>query len=79
MRAILSAKDACAAANEAKVAGNVRTASIITSKSRGDTGICYGGSGAVEEIGSVGRDAAGIGTREGESGTRGRAPSVGMA
>ena len=43
-RAIRSAKDACAAANDAKVAGNVRTASMIANKFRGDTWICCSGS-----------------------------------
>ena len=78
-RAIRPAKDACAGATEAKVARNVQTASMIASKSRGNTRICCGGSGAVEVTGSVGRGVAGIGTGEGESGTGGGAPSVGMA
>ena len=42
MRAIRSTKDAWVAANEAKVAENVRTASMIARKSRGDMGICCG-------------------------------------
>ena len=42
MRAIRSAKDAWAAANEAEVAENVRTTSMIARKSRGDMGICCG-------------------------------------
>ena len=46
MRAIRSAKDAWAAANEAEVAENVRTASRIARKSHGDMGICCG---AVED------------------------------
>ena len=60
MRGVVSAhvirlaKDACAAANEAKVARNIRTASMIASKSRGDTGIYCGGSGLVEVTGSAG-------------------------
>ena len=49
MRAIRSAKDACATANEAKVAENVRTTSIMARKSRGDIVICCGGGGAVED------------------------------
>ena len=104
VRAICSAKDACAATNEAEVAENVRTTSMMAKKSRGDIGICCSGRGAVEdepaksagdgamevtgargsdEAGSVGRGAAGIGTGEGETGTRGEArteaPSVGTA
>ena len=38
-----------------------------------------GGSGAVEVTEYVGHGAVDIGTGEGESGTRGGAPSVGMA
>ena len=49
VRAIRSAKDAYAAANEAEVAENVRTASMMARKSRGDIGICCGGGGAVED------------------------------
>ena len=49
MRAIHSAKDAYAAANEAEVVKNVQTASMMARKSRGDIGICCGGGGAVED------------------------------
>ena len=49
MCAILLAKDACAATNEAEVAENVRTASMMARKSRGDIRICCGGGGAVED------------------------------
>ena len=69
MRAIRSAKDAWATANEAKVAENVRTASMIARKSRGDMGICCGvvedepaksaGDGALEATGAGGSDEAG--------------------
>ena len=40
MRAIRSAKDVWVATNEAEVAENVRTTSMIARKSRGDMGIC---------------------------------------
>ena len=49
MRAIRLAKDACAAANEAEVAENVRTSSMMARKSRGDIGICCGGGGEMED------------------------------
>ena len=49
VRAICSAKDACAVANEAEVDENVRTASMVARKSQGDIGICCGGGGAVED------------------------------
>ena len=49
MRAIRSAKDACAAANEVEVDENVRAASTMARKSRGDIGICCGGGGVVED------------------------------
>ena len=45
MRAIHSTKDAWAAANEVEVAENVRTASMIARKSRGDMGTCCGAIG----------------------------------
>ena len=91
VRAIRSARDACAAVNEAEVAENVRTASMMAKKSRGDIGICCDGDGAVEVTGAGGSDeagfvehgATGIGTGEGESGTGGEVgnedPSVGTA
>ena len=47
--AIRSGKDACAIANEAEVAENVRTASMMARKSRGDIVICCGGGSAVED------------------------------
>ena len=66
MRAIRSAKDAWATANEAEVAENVRTVSMIARKSRGDIGICCGavedepaksaGDGALEATGDGGSD-----------------------
>ena len=49
VRVIRSAKDTCAAANEAEVAENLRTASMMARKFRGDIGICCGGSCAVED------------------------------
>ena len=49
MLAICSAKDACAVANEAEVVENVRTASMMARKSRGDIWLCCGGSGVVED------------------------------
>ena len=42
VHAIYSTKDACAVANEAEVAENVRTAFMMARKSRGDIGICCG-------------------------------------
>ena len=69
MCAIRSAKDAWAVANEAEVAENVRIASMIARKSRGDMGICCGavedepakstGDGALEATGAGGLDEAG--------------------
>ena len=49
MRAIRSAKDACAAANEAEVVENVRIASMMARKFQGDIGICCSSGGAVED------------------------------
>ena len=49
VRAIHSAKDACAIVNEAEIAENVQTTSMMARKSRGDIGICCGGGGAVED------------------------------
>ena len=49
MCAILLAKDACAATNEAEVAENVRTASMMARKFRGAIRICCGGGSAVED------------------------------
>ena len=49
MRAIRSAKNACAAVNKAEVVKNVQTTSMMAKKSRGDIGICCSGGGEVED------------------------------
>ena len=69
MHAIRLAKDAWAATNEAEVVENVRTASMIARKSRGDIGICCGavedepeklaGDGALKATSADGSDEAG--------------------
>ena len=76
MRAIRSAKDAWAVANEEEVAENVRTTSMIARKSRSDMGICCGavedepaksaGDGALEATGAGGLDEAGFAIPEPE-------------
>ena len=95
MHAIRSTKDAWAVANEAEVAENVRTASMIARKSRGDMGIFYGavedepsksaGDGALEATGAGDSDEAGsigrgvVGTGTGGGESRTGTPPAGTA
>ena len=73
MRAIRSDKDAWAVANEAEVAENVRTASMIARKSRGDMGICCGAvkDEPAKSIGDGALEATGVGDSD-EAGSIGR-------